>query len=291
MRRSFFLLLSALVMSVAAQAQLVDEFNPPRGNCCLPNTANALANSARTLADQLQDWNQLGRYHAANEDLKKQPADPKRVVFMGDSITDGWRLAEYFPDKPYVNRGISGQTTPQMLARMYADVIDLKPAAMVVLAGTNDIAHNTGPETAVMIEENLMAMTELAQVHGIKVILCSVTPISDYPFLQGQQAQPAQLAGRGGPAAAPGAPSGGRGFGGRAKQTDGRPPADILKLNAWMKDYAARSGAIYADYFTVLVDDKGWLKDGISADGLHPSADGYKLMVPVVEAAIRKALP
>jgi lysophospholipase L1-like esterase len=272
---------------VAAQAQLVDEFNPPVSNCCLPNTANTLANSARSLADQLQDWNQLGRYHAANEDLKKQPAELKRVVFMGDSITDGWRLAEYFPGKPYVNRGISGQTTPQMLARMYADVIDLKPAAMVVLAATNDIAHNTGPETAVMIEENLMAMTELAQVHGIKAILCSVTPISDYPFLQSQQNPPA---GRGGQAGAPGG-GGGRGFGGRAQQTNQRPPADILKLNAWMKGYAAKSGAIYADYFTALVDDKGWLKDGISADGLHPNAEGYKLMVPVIEAAIQKALP
>lgn len=122
----------------------------------------------------------LGRYHAANEALKKQPTDPKRVVFMGDSITDIWKLADQFPGKPYVNRGISGQTTPQMLVRMYPDVIDLKPAAMVFLGATNDIAHNTGPETLTMIEENIMAMTELAQLHGIKVILCSVTPISDY---------------------------------------------------------------------------------------------------------------
>ena len=196
---------------------------------------------------------------------------------MGDSITDGWRLNEYFPGKPYVNRGISGQTTPQMLVRIYPDVIDLRPAALVVLAGTNDVAHNTGPETAEMVQENVMAMTELAQHHGIKVVLCSVTPISDYPFLN----QPA--GGRGGQA-------GGRGMMMRPRQTDQRPPADILKLNAWMKDYAAKSGAIYADYFTALVDEKGWMKEGISADGLHPNAEGYKLMVPVVEAAIQKAL-
>jgi len=288
MRRSLFALVFALILtSMAAQAQLVDEFNPPRGNCCLPGSASTLANSVKSLADQLQDWNQLGRYHAANEDLKKQPADPKRVVFMGDSITDGWRLADYFPGKPYVNRGISGQTTPQMLARMYADVIDLKPAAMVVLAATNDIAHNTGPETAEMVQENLMAMTELAQHHNIKVLLCSVTPVSDYPFLaaQSQQAQ----AGRGAQPAAAG-PGGGRGMM-RPRQTDQRPPSDILKLNAWMKDYAARVGAVYVDYFAALVDDKGWLKDGISADGLHPNADGYKIMVPIVEAAIEKAVP
>jgi len=279
MRRSL-LFVAAIVLSMAASApaQLVDEFNPPRSNCCLPNTA-------KSLADQLQDWNMLGQFHVANLELRKQPADPKRVVFMGDSITIGWNLSTYFPGKPYINRGISGQTTPQMLVRMYPDVIDLKPAAMVVLAATNDVAHNTGPETAEMIEENLMAMTELAQVHGIKVILCSVTPVSDYPFLSAQQSQ---QGGRG--AGAAGMPGGGRGMM-RARQTDQRPPADILKLNAWMKDYAAKAGAIYADYFAALVDDKGWMKENISADGLHPTADGYKLMVPVVEAAIEKALP
>jgi lysophospholipase L1-like esterase len=277
-RSSLFVISTVLLASAPAQAQLVDEFNPPRANCCLPGVA-------KTLADQLQDWNQLGQFHAANLELRKQPADPLRVVFMGDSITIGWNLAAYFPGKPYVNRGISGQTTPQMLVRMYPDVIDLQPAAMVVLAATNDVARNTGPETAEMIEENLMAMTELAQVHGIKVILCSVTPVSDYPFLSAQQNQ---QGGRG--AGAPGMPSGGRGMV-RARQTDQRPPADILKLNAWMKDYAAKAGAIYADYFTALVDEKGWLKESISADGLHPNAEGYKLMVPVVEAALQKALP
>lgn len=266
------LLFAALLGGSAANAQLVEDFNPPRSNCCLPG-------SAKMLADQLLDWNQLGRYYAANQELKKQPADPKRVVFMGDSITDGWRLNEYFPGKPYVNRGISGQTTPQMLVRMYPDVIDLKPAAMVVLAGTNDIAHNTGPETAEMVQQNIMAMTELAQAHKIKVILCSITPINDYQY-QRQQAQPQQPP-----------QAGGRGMGMRLQQQSiARPPADILKLNAWMKDYAARVGAIYVDYFSATVDEKGFLKDSISGDGLHPNAEGYKIMAPIVEAAIQKAL-
>src|SRR5690349_7928468 len=176
-----FLPLAAILFAAqTASAQLTDEYNPPTANCCLLNTA-------KSLADQLQDWNQLGRYHQANQELKRQPADPKRVVFLGDSITDFWKLDEYFPGKPYVDRGISGQTTAQMLVRMYPDVIDLKPAAMVLLAGINDVSRNTGPSTAEMIEQNIMAMTELAQHHGIKVILCSVLPVSDYPFLRQQE--------------------------------------------------------------------------------------------------------
>jgi len=161
---------------------------------------------------------------------------------------------------------------------MYADVIDLKPAAMIVLAGTNDIAHNTGPTTAEMIEENMMAMTELAQHHGIKVILCSLLPVSDYPFMREQSAPPAAPPQRRGPQAP------------RVRMTTGRPPADILKLNAWMKDYTARVNAIYADYFAALVDEKGWLKEPLSNDGLHPNAEGYKIMAPIVVAAIEKAL-
>jgi len=249
-RPSYCLLLVAAALPLTVSAQLVDDYNPPRAACCLIGVAQGLVN-------QLQDWNQLGRYHADDEKLKAQPADPGRVVFLGDSITDGWKLATSFPGKPYVNRGISGQVTSQMLVRMYPDVIDLKPAAVVLLAGTNDIARNNGPSTAAMIEENTMAITELAQAHGIKVILCSVTPIADY---------------------------------GRAKMSDGRPPADILKVNAWMKEYAGRVGAIYADYFSALVDDKGMMKPGISMDGLHPNQQGYELMVPVVQSAIDQAL-
>ena len=261
-----------LCAAESAAAQVVDEFNPPRANCCLVNTA-------RTLADQLQDWNQLGRYHQANQQLKAQPVPAGRVVFMGDSITDGWNLAESFPGKPFVNRGISGQVTAQMLVRLYPDVVDLKPAAMVVLAGTNDIARNNGPVTLTMIEENIMAMTELAQLHGIKVLLSSVMPISDYPYLRQQSAPPAPVV------------PGGRGAPPRQKMTDGRPPSDILKLNAWIKDYAARVNATYVDYFSAMVDEKGWLKDGISADGLHPNAEGYAIMTRVLTATLQKVVP
>jgi lysophospholipase L1-like esterase len=245
------LLFAALLVPAGAAGQLVDQFAPPRANCCLPATA-------KSLAGQLQDWNQLGRYYADNQALQQLPPDSGRVVFLGDSITDGWKLDRYFPGKPYVNRGISGQTTPQMLVRLFPDVIALKPAALLVLAGTNDIAGNTGPSTLTMIEDNLQAITELAQAHGIKVILCSVTPVSDYT------ARP---------------------------QSPQRPPADILKLNAWMRQYADKVNAVFADYYAALVDETGMLRQGFSADGLHPNDKGYALLVPAAEAAIAKALP
>jgi lysophospholipase L1-like esterase len=269
MTRCLFPQVIAAFLSIhGANAQLANDFNPPRSNCCL-------LNAAKSLADQLEDWNQLGRYHQANEELKRQPADPRRVVFLGDSITDFWKLDEYFPGKPYVNRGISGQTTPQMLVRMYPDVIELQPAAMVLLAGINDVSRNTGPSTAEMIEQNIMAMTELAQRHGIKVILCSLLPVSDYPFLRQQKGD--------GPPVPP------RDRFPRIKMTETHPPSDILKLNAWMQEYANRVNAVYADYFMALVDEKGLLKDPDSADGLHPNPDGYKVMAPIAAAAIEKA--
>jgi lysophospholipase L1-like esterase len=243
-------LLQFFVQPQNLQAQLVQEFNPPKAGCCL-------ASAAERLAGELQDWNQLGRYHQDDLRLEAQPPVPGRVVFLGDSITDIWDLQKFFPGKPYVNRGISGQTTPQMLVRMYADVIDLKPAAVIVLAGTNDIAQNTGPETEKMVEENFQAITELAQAHRIKVILCSLTPVSDYT------AHP---------------------------QTAHRPPAQILELNAWIKSYAARVHATFADYYSALVDSSGMLKNGYSDDGLHPNQRGYALLAPVAEAAIEKAL-
>lgn len=273
-RRIIALVVVCLAVGVALRAQLATDFNPPRANCCLAGTA-------QSLADQLQDWNQLGRYYAANEDLKRLPSDPKRVVFMGDSITDGWRLAEAFPGKPYVNRGISGQTTAQMLVRMYPDVIALKPAAVVFLAGTNDIARNNGPQTIEMIEQNVMAMTELAQLHGIKVILCALTPISDNP------APPPAAAGRAG---APAAAGRGAGAPPRRKQSEQRPPADILELNAWLKGYAAKINAPYVDYYAATVDASGEFRSGYTNDGLHPNARGYELMAPVVEAAIEQTV-
>lgn len=229
-------------------AQLATEFKPPRTNCCLASTA-------QSLADQLLDWNQLGRYHQDNLHLRSQPADPDRVVFLGDSITDMWKLADYFPRKPYVNRGISGQTTPQMLVRAYRDVINLHPSVLVILAGTNDIARNTGPQTLEMIQDNFRAITELAQARKIKIVLCSLTPVSDYTT---------------------------------RKQTPQRPPADILLLNEWLKQYAEQIQAGYADYYTALADGNGFLKEGYSGDGLHPNDKGYALMAPIVQAAIER---
>ena len=246
-------------------AQLADTYSLPRpANCCLLNTATMLA-------EQLQDWNQLSRYHDANKELMKRPVEPDRVVFIGDSITDGYRLDEAFPGKPYVNRGISGQTTAQMLVRFYPDVIALKPAAVIMLAGTNDIARNNGPQTLEMVQHNIMAMTELAQLHGVKVILCALTPINDRTII----------------------PAGGRGGGPTPRpriQSAQRPPADVLKFNAWLKSYAVEKGAVYADYYTATADAQGFLRDGYTNDGLHPNAQGYTLMTPVASAAIAEAL-
>ena len=253
MRRNswlIFSLLAGLLLPALLRAQLVPEFRPPKANCCLQF-------AAQSLADQLQDWNQIGRYHEDDVRLQAQPAEKGRVVFLGDSITDGWPLAQYFPGKQYVNRGISGQTTPQMLVRFYPDVLDLHPAAVIILAGTNDIAHNTGPETAEMIEDNFRAMGELAQKHDIKMVLCLLLPVSDYT---------------------------------QRKQTERRPPSDILKLNEWLRRYAAETEAEVADYYSVLVDSKGMLKEGYSDDGLHPNDRGYALMAPVAETAIERAL-
>jgi lysophospholipase L1-like esterase len=267
-RNVWLALASGLMICGAARGQLVEKYDPVKTGCCL-------AGQARSLADQLQDWNQLGRYHDANEELRTQPAEAKRVVFMGDSITDLWKLGESFAGKPYVNRGIGGQTTSQMLVRMYPDVIDLKPAAVLILAGTNDIAQNTGPVTITIVEENLMAMTELAQKHGIPVILCSLLPISDYAPMPGGQGNPSQTAEEP-----------------RRKliQSTRRPPSQILQLNAWIKSYAASVGAVYADYFSAVVDEKGMLKEGYSNDGLHPNEKGYARMAPVADLAIGKAL-
>jgi lysophospholipase L1-like esterase len=243
-------ILLAILTAGGLFAQLVEEYAPPRAGCCLPM-------AAQRFTEQLQDWNQLGRYHAENNKLRSEAAPAGRVVFYGDSITDGWKLAQSFPGKPYVNRGISGQTTPQMLVRFFPDVINLKPAAFVLLAGTNDIARNTGPATMEQITQNIQAMAELAGAHGIRVVLCSVLPVSDYTT---------------------------------RKQTEGRPPNDILRLNAWLKAYAAKTGAVYVDYFSALADEKGYLREGTSGDGLHPNAKGYEIMAPLAEEAIRKAL-
>jgi lysophospholipase L1-like esterase len=229
---------------------LVQNFNPPPSPCCL-------AGAAAHLAEALQDWNQLSRYHQDNLRLESAPVVENRVVFLGDSITDGWDLAKYFPGKSYVNRGISGQTTMQMLVRMHRDVIHLQPAAFILLAGINDIAGNTGPETLEMVEDNIPALCEIAESHHIKIILYLLTPVSNYV---------------------------------NAKLTERLPPAEVMNLNHWIESYAPDIHAQIADYYTALVDDKGMLRQGYSDDGLHPNAKGYELLAPVAEAAIERAL-
>ena len=214
---------------------------------------------ASRIAVFTDDFGQLARYREANAMLKA-PAE-NRVVFFGDSITDIWHLEEYFPGKPYVNRGIGGQTTPQMLVRFRQDVIDLQPKIVIILAGTNDIAGNTGPMRLEDIEADYASLAELARAHNIKVIYSSVLPVHNYtPKSQDFFAQ--------------------------------RSPEKILALNRWLKDYcgAASNGCVYLDYFSALVDDKGLMKKDLADDGLHPNAAGYKIMAPLAESAIERML-
>jgi lysophospholipase L1-like esterase len=218
------------------------------------------------LDTRLKDWPALARYRDANTKLAAPAKDEQRVVFMGDSITDGWddpKYGGFFPGKPYVDRGISGQTTPQMLIRFHPDVIALHPQVVLILAGTNDIAGNTGPMTLDAIENNLIAMAELSRANKIRVVLSSLLPISDYektkdgkPIIRSAQ----------------------------------RPPEQIKALNDWMRKYAAETGAIYLDYFTAMIDDKGFLREELSEDGLHPNQKGYDIMAPLAERAIAAAL-
>ena len=214
---------------------------------------------------RLNDWPALARYREDNKKTVAPVKNEQRVVFMGDSITDSWddpKYGGFFPGKPYINRGISGQTTPQMLIRFRPDVIDLKPKVVVILAGTNDLAGNTGPTTIQAIEGNLMSMAELATAHGIRVVFASVLPVSDYEMRDGKP----------------------------IAQTVRRPPDQILALNMWLKEYAAANHHGYLDYFSAMVDDKGFLKNELSDDGLHPNAQGYVVMAPLAEAAIATSL-
>lgn len=215
--------------------------------------------------NRLRDWPAIARYQRENGTVGIPGKGEQRVVFMGDSITDSWddpKYGGFFPGKSYINRGISGQTTPQMLIRFRADVIALKPKVVVILAGTNDIAGNTGPMTLEAIEDNLISMAELARANNIRVVLASVMPISDYGTRDGQPLI-------------------------RSVQ---RPPERITALNNWMRKYAAQNKAVYLDYFSAVVDEKGFLKAELSEDGLHPNKKGYDLMSPLVELAIRSAL-
>jgi lysophospholipase L1-like esterase len=219
--------------------------------------ASAESVSQPTDAQLRADWANLARFRDANAKVPPPAHDEDRVVFMGNSITEGWQqyFAAMFPNKPYINRGIGGQTTPQMLVRFHPDVVALKPKVVVILAGTNDIAGNTGPSSLEMIEDNLAAMEEIARANGIKVVLSSVLPVYDYPWKPGLE-----------------------------------PAPKIIALNTWMKEYAARHGAIYLDYHSAMSDSRGGMRDELASDGVHPTEAGYRVMAPLVEKAIQAAM-
>ena len=204
-----------------------------------------------------QDWADLNRFKEENTKLPSVQENENRILFMGNSITIGWLnlRPEFFANKPYVNRGISGQTTPQMLVRFRQDVIDLHPKVVILLAGTNDIAGNTGPSTLKMIMDNIKGMSEMAQANGIKVILSSTLPAYDYPWKPGLE-----------------------------------PSGKIIELNKMIKEYAELKGHIYLDYFSAMVDERNGLPKKYAEDEVHPTIEGYKVMEPLVEAAIKEAL-
>jgi lysophospholipase L1-like esterase len=271
MRTAALLAVPLVVVSLSAQQpaapaaaapQSQSPATPAMASC--PEMATALTSLMRSDL-RLRDWPLLGRYREANRTLGAPAGSEPRVVFMGDSITDSWpqpRFGDFFAThKSYVGRGISGQTTPQMLLRFRPDVIDLHPKAVIIYAGTNDIASNTGPLTNEEIQGNLMSMAELAKAHKIKVIMASITPVSAYH-------------------AAPNA----------APQTTTRPMERIRAINDWMKKYAAAEGHVYLDYFSAMVDQTGMLREELSADDLHPNAKGYAIMAPLAESAIKQAL-
>jgi lysophospholipase L1-like esterase len=221
-------------------------------------TAEEIAKRRLAQEEKLHnDWPDLQKYRDANAKLSAPVKNENRVVFFGNSITEGWAryFSAMFPGKPYIGRGISGQTTPQMLVRFRQDVIDLKPKVVVILAGTNDIAGNTGPSTIEMIEGNLASMAELAKANGIRAVLSSVLPVYDYPWKPGLE-----------------------------------PAPKIIALNKWMKDYAREHGAVYLDYHSAMADARGGMRSDLASDGVHPNEAGYRIMAPLAERAIAEAL-
>ena len=252
---SFLRFILLFTFATFALAQQPVQPAPPQSH---PLSSLARYRNSR-ISIYMNDFGELSRYRDANAALPPPAAGENRVVFFGDSITDMWHLDESFPGKPYINRGIGGQTTPQMLVRFREDVINLQPKVVVILAGTNDIAGNTGPMTLDEIEANYSSLAELATTHKIRVVFSSVLPVHNYtPQSQELFAQ--------------------------------RSPAKILELNHWLKNYCAVNGHIYLDYFSAMVDDKGLLKRDLAEDGLHPNKTGYKIMAPLAESAIAQAL-
>jgi lysophospholipase L1-like esterase len=214
---------------------------------------------ASRIAIYTSDFGELNRYRKDNASLLPSAGDEQRVIFLGDSITDYWKLPNYFPNKSYINRGIDGQTTSQMLVRFRQDIIDLHPKVLVILAGTNDIAGVTGPTRDEDLEANYSSMAELARAHDIHVIFSSILPANNYTH-------------------------------DAEENFNLRPRERILAINKWLQDYCAKNNLTYLDYFSALVDDKGMLKKDLTDDGLHPNDAGYKIMAPLAEKAIHQVL-
>jgi lysophospholipase L1-like esterase len=251
--RTIYQPLFAIVLSLPALAQ---QTAPPIPSTGFPELDEYRASRISIYTD---DFGQLARYRDADAALAMPAAGESRVVFLGDCITDYWKLPDYFPGKPYINRDIDGQTTPEMLLRFRQDVIGLYPRVLVVLAGTNDIAGVTGRTSNEDIEANYASMAELARAHRIRMVFASVLPVHNYTH---DAAESFAL----------------------------RPRDRILALNKWLKDYCAKNGFVYLDYFSALVDERGMLKRALADDGLHPTDTGYKIMASLAEKAIQKAL-
>ena len=251
--RLFYLVMAVTALSFSTIAQ-----TPASSSDTNPDKARADRLQAR-----LTDFPTLARYREANAKLGLPKAGEQRVVFFGDSITDGWKLEQYFAGEPYVNRGIGGQSTYHMLLRFRADVIDLQPKVAVILAGTNDLSSTTEQYKMETIKSNFLSMVDLAQANGIALVISSVTPVSDYAR---------------------------DGAGNLVVRTVLRPPAMISDLNVWLRELCKKRGLIYLDYFSALADDKGLMRAGLSKDGLHPNDKAYAIMTPLAAAAIKTAL-
>jgi len=260
LRLSFFVVVACFAVSTSLHAQvpappvpqpLPAQPAPPPAPIKHPNDSYWTAHDQQLL----NDFPWLAKFKAADDALPAPAPGENRVVFMGDSITEGWHLDNSFPGKPYINRGISGQTSPQMVLRFRQDVIDLKPKVVVILAGTNDVAGNTGPMTAEQTEDNLRDMADLARASHIRVVLCSITPAVDFKWAPGLD-----------------------------------PAPKIVALNKWIKSYAAENGLVFVDYHSAMKDDRNGLPANLSHDGVHPNPAGYAIMAPLAEAGIAQAL-